>query len=86
MSGSKDRGVQFWDPQTGNAQMMLQGHKNSGMFFPPFTACRENLMRVLTLTPVSHLGRAESHRKYVCHRQWGYEGQDLEVSYAFLLV
>jgi WD40 repeat protein len=30
MSGSKDRGVQFWDPITGNAQMMLQGHKNSG--------------------------------------------------------
>lgn len=30
MSGSKDRGVQFWDPNTGNAQMMLQGHKNSG--------------------------------------------------------
>lgn len=30
MSGSKDRGVQFWDPETGNAQLMLQGHKNSG--------------------------------------------------------
>ena len=29
MSGSKDRGVQFWDPRTGNAQLMLQGHKNS---------------------------------------------------------
>lgn len=33
MSGSKDRGVQFWDPVTGNAQMMLQGHKNSGKSF-----------------------------------------------------
>lgn len=31
MSGSKDRGVQFWDPDTGHAQLMLQGHKNSGM-------------------------------------------------------
>ena len=31
MSGSKDRGVQFWDPATGKAQLMLQGHKNSGM-------------------------------------------------------
>ncbi|KAK3713902.1 general transcription repressor [Vermiconidia calcicola] len=31
MSGSKDRGVQFWDPETGCAQLMLQGHKNSGM-------------------------------------------------------
>lgn len=33
MSGSKDRGVQFWDPMTGNAQMMLQGHKNSGAYW-----------------------------------------------------
>lgn len=32
MSGSKDRGVQFWDPETGHAQLMLQGHKNSGKF------------------------------------------------------
>ncbi|RMJ21874.1 transcriptional repressor [Aspergillus sp. HF37] len=32
MSGSKDRGVQFWDPISGNAQMMLQGHKNSGQY------------------------------------------------------
>lgn len=32
MSGSKDRGVQFWDPETGQAQLMLQGHKNSGKF------------------------------------------------------
>ena len=30
MSGSKDRGVQSWDPETGFAQLMLQGHKNSG--------------------------------------------------------
>lgn len=30
LSGSKDRGVQFWDPNTGHAQLMLQGHKNSG--------------------------------------------------------
>lgn len=31
LSGSKDRGVQFWNPSTGDAQLMLQGHKNSGM-------------------------------------------------------
>ena len=31
LSGSKDRGVQFWDPRTGDTQLMLQGHKNSGM-------------------------------------------------------
>ena len=30
LSGSKDRGVQFWDPRTGDTQLMLQGHKNSG--------------------------------------------------------
>ena len=29
VSGSKDRGVQFWD-KNGRAQLMLQGHKNSG--------------------------------------------------------
>lgn len=33
LSGSKDRGVQFWDPRTGSAQLMLQGHKNSGRLF-----------------------------------------------------
>lgn len=35
MSGSKDRGVQFWDPETGHAQLMLQGHKNSGKLALP---------------------------------------------------
>ncbi|CAG8598281.1 16238_t:CDS:10, partial [Acaulospora colombiana] len=29
VSGSKDRGVQFWDPNTAYTQFMLQGHKNS---------------------------------------------------------
>ncbi|KAI0657026.1 WD40-repeat-containing domain protein [Cubamyces menziesii] len=29
VSGSKDRGVQFWDANTATAQCMLQGHKNS---------------------------------------------------------
>ncbi|KAI8319561.1 WD40 repeat-like protein [Martensiomyces pterosporus] len=29
ISGSKDRGVQFWDPRTSQTQCMLQGHKNS---------------------------------------------------------
>ncbi|KAA8913159.1 WD40-repeat-containing domain protein [Sphaerosporella brunnea] len=29
LSGSKDRGVQFWDPLNATAQLMLQGHKNS---------------------------------------------------------
>ena len=30
VSGSKDRGVQFWNPIDGQPQFMLQGHKNSG--------------------------------------------------------
>lgn len=30
VSGSKDRGIQFWDTKTAKAQFMLQGHKNSG--------------------------------------------------------
>lgn len=29
LSGSKDRGVQFWDPETGNTQLLVRGHKNS---------------------------------------------------------
>lgn len=32
ISGSKDRGVQFWDMKTGQTQLILQGHKNSGKF------------------------------------------------------
>ena len=30
VSGSKDRGVQFWDAKSAMVQCMLQGHKNSG--------------------------------------------------------
>jgi general transcriptional corepressor TUP1 len=30
VSGSKDKGVQFWDVRSGVAQFMLQSHKNSG--------------------------------------------------------
>ena len=33
LSGSKDRGVQFWNPRTGDTQLMLQGHKNSGAMY-----------------------------------------------------
>ncbi|KAI9486748.1 MAG: WD40-repeat-containing domain protein [Benjaminiella poitrasii] len=29
VSGSKDRTIQFWDPMTGQPEVMLQGHKNS---------------------------------------------------------
>lgn len=33
VSGSKDRGVQFWDSRSAIVQFMLQGHKNSGNSF-----------------------------------------------------
>jgi len=33
VSGSKDRGVQFWDARTAQVQLTLQGHKNSGGSF-----------------------------------------------------
>lgn len=32
VSGSKDRGVQFWNPEDAQTQLVLQGHKNSGEF------------------------------------------------------
>lgn len=35
LSGSKDRGVQFWDPVTGVTQLHLQGHKNSVISVAP---------------------------------------------------
>ncbi|KAK4232131.1 WD40-repeat-containing domain protein [Podospora fimiseda] len=38
LSGSKDRGVQFWDPRTGHTQLMLQGHKNSVISVAPSPA------------------------------------------------
>lgn len=38
LSGSKDRGVQFWDPHTGGAQCHLQGHRNSVISVAPSPA------------------------------------------------
>lgn len=34
-SGSKDRGVQFWDPRTGDALLHLCGHRNSVISVAP---------------------------------------------------
>lgn len=34
VSGSKDRGVQFWNAVDGQPQFLLQGHKNSGTSHP----------------------------------------------------
>jgi glucose repression regulatory protein TUP1 len=40
VSGSKDRGVQFWDSRSAIVQCMLQGHKNSGEFLSFFFVLR----------------------------------------------
>lgn len=70
MSGSKDRGVQFWDPQTGNAQMMLQGHKNSvisvapsptgNMFATGSGDMKARIWRSVMLSPVPYHSSASS--------------------------
>ncbi|KAI9015889.1 WD40-repeat-containing domain protein [Phycomyces nitens] len=59
VSGSKDRGVQFWDPRTGQTQFMLQGHKNSVISVaispagrPMFaTGSGDNLARIWSYDP-----------------------------------
>ncbi|KAF3935385.1 Beta-TrCP [Dactylellina cionopaga] len=40
ISGSKDKRVQFWDPMTGQAQLMIQGHKNSVVSVVPSPGSR----------------------------------------------
>lgn len=35
LSASKDKTVQFWDPRTGESQLMLNGHKNSIIALSP---------------------------------------------------
>ena len=42
LSGSKDRGVQFWNPRTGETQLMLQGHKNSVISVAPSPVATPN--------------------------------------------
>ena len=51
LSGSKDRGVQFWDPHTGVAQLMLQGHKNSGKSIVSTTRVDSNVSPVISVAP-----------------------------------
>ena len=36
VSGSKDRGAQFWDSRSAIMHCILQGHKNSGEFLVSF--------------------------------------------------
>lgn len=75
MSGSKDRGVQFWDPETGHAQLMLQGHKNSGKYCTRLASCG---VEMLTRDD-SYLGRAVADGHALRHRLGRHEGADLAV-------
>lgn len=59
LSGSKDRGVQFWDPRTGTTQLMLQGHKNSVISVAPSplgsyfaTGSGDNKARIWSYRPI----------------------------------
>jgi WD40 repeat protein len=83
MSGSKDRGVQFWDPVTGNAQMMLQGHKNSGKT-QPIPGGRTD--QLANSPRNSYLGRPGAHRQSFRNRQWRHACTDLEVRLDFPLL
>lgn len=50
MSGSKDRGVQFWNPRSGDTQLMLQGHKNSGNTKSDVVLASENLISATVIS------------------------------------
>lgn len=69
MSGSKDRGVQFWDPRTGQAQLMLQGHKNSGK------SVMTSLWSMLMM--FSHLCCSLTKRRALRYRFWRSKGSYL---------
>jgi len=75
MSGSKDRGVQFWDPDTGMAQLMLQGHKNSGKS----EQAERQVDKMSDADPCvcSHLRRAIAHGHALRDRIGRHEGEDL---------
>ena len=73
MSGSKDRGVQFWDPDSGDAQLMLQGHKNSGEFcnvHPVGSSTEANLR-------CSHLSCSFTNGRALRHGIGRHEGEDM---------
>ncbi len=75
LSGSKDRGVRFWDPRNGNALLLLQGHKNSGMVKPTSVAIRVPY----TNRSCSYLRRAVADRTLVRDRFRGHAGSDMEL-------
>jgi WD40 repeat protein len=75
VSGSKDRGVQFWDSRTAIVQCMLQGHKNSGEFLLSFRFLFGFLNGI-----ASNIYRFESGWEYFGYRQWGLASTDMYVS------
>jgi len=73
VSGSKDRGVQFWDAHSAIVQCMLQGHKNSGEH-GAFGSLRygAKLRR-------SNIDRSQPRGELVGHWQWRLAGADMYV-------
>jgi WD40 repeat protein len=66
VSGSKDRGVQFWDSRSAIVQFMLQGHKNSGiLFFAVYF-----LAWLTDLAQISYFYRPEPLCKSACYWKW----------------
>ena len=74
VSGSKDRGVQFWDSRTAIVQCMLQGHKNSGESF------FRKKWEFANVPHPSDIHRFESGWEYLGYRQWGLASTDMYVS------
>lgn len=66
LSGSKDRGVQFWDPTTGSTQLMLQGHKNSGIDLDP----EPHLIVANLFCDTSYLSGTKPRWKIIRNWQW----------------
>jgi WD40 repeat protein len=75
LSGSKDRGVQFWDPHTGVAQLMLQGHKNSGMLNRSSSSDMELILR-------SHFSGSQPNRRCLRDGQRRHARSYLEVCHS----
>lgn len=72
LSGSKDRGVQFWDPNTGTAQLMLQGHKNSGKCDISLVANGPILMVVQSsLSHPAQQGNSSQQAAVTCAHEFG---------------
>lgn len=71
VSGSKDRSIQFWQGD-GQAQFLLQGHKNSGEWNDCWVGFDANGRR-------SHLHRPRQERKSVCKRERGLSRESLAV-------